>query len=194
MFEIKLSQGAKPGKGGILPAIKVSAEIAAIRGIPAGEDSISPNRHPEIENPGDLLDMIAHIREVTGKPVGFKLVIGGCNVLDYLFDEIKRRGDDSAPDFITLDSSDGGTGAAPQPLMDFMGLPLKESLPMLIDHLVGYGLRDRVRVICSGKLITPSGVAWALCMGADFIVSARGFMFALGCIQAMRKYSARPFY
>ncbi len=121
MFEIKLSQGAKPGKGGILPAIKVSAEIAAIRGIPAGEDSISPNRHPEIENPGDLLDMIAHIREITGKPVGFKLVIGGCNVLDYLFDEIKRRGDDSAPDFITLDSSDGGTGAAPQPLMDFMG-------------------------------------------------------------------------
>jgi len=107
-------------------------------------------------------------------------------VLDHLFDEIKRRGDASAPDFITLDSSDGGTGAAPQPLMDFMGLPLKESLPMLIDHLVGYGLRDRVRVVCSGKLITPSGVAWALCMGADFIVSARGFMLSLGCIQAMQ--------
>jgi len=186
MFEIKLSQGAKPGKGGILPAIKVTAEIAAIRGIPQGEDSISPNRHVDIENAGDLLDMIAHIREITGKPVGFKLVIGGCNVLDHLFDEIKRRGDASAPDFITLDSSDGGTGAAPQPLMDFMGLPLKESLPMLIDHLVGYGLRDRVRVVCSGKLITPSGVAWALCMGADFIVSARGFMLSLGCIQAMQ--------
>jgi glutamate synthase domain-containing protein 2 len=186
MFEIKLSQGAKPGKGGILPASKVTPEIAAIRGIPAGEDSISPNRHVDIDNPGQLLDMIARVREVTGKPVGFKLVIGGCNALDHLFDEIKKRGDHSAPDFITLDSSDGGTGAAPQPLMDFMGLPLKESLPMLIDHLVGYGLRDRVRVICSGKLITPSGVAWALCMGADFIVSARGFMFALGCIQAMQ--------
>jgi len=186
MFEIKLSQGAKPGKGGILPAIKVTEEIAAIRGIPEGNDSISPNRHVDIENAGDLLDMIAHIREITGKPVGFKLVIGGCNVLDHLFDEIKRRGEVSAPDFITLDSSDGGTGAAPQPLMDFMGLPLKESLPMLIDHLVGYGLRDRVRVICSGKLITPSGVAWALCMGADFIVSARGFMLSLGCIQAMQ--------
>jgi len=186
MFEIKLSQGAKPGKGGILPAGKVTAEIAAIRGIPAGEASISPNRHVEIDNPGKLLDMIAHIREVTGKPVGFKLVIGGCNVLDHLFDEIKRRGNRSAPDFITLDSADGGTGAAPQPLMDFMGLPLKESLPMLIDHLVGYGLRDRVRVVCSGKLITPSGVAWALCLGADFVVSARGFMFALGCIQAMQ--------
>jgi len=186
MFEIKLSQGAKPGKGGILPGLKVTAEIAKIRGIPAGQDSISPNRHVDIDSPGELLDMIAHIRSVTGKPVGFKLVIGGCNTLDKLFDEIKRRGDHSAPDFITLDSSDGGTGAAPQPLMDYMGLPLKESLPMLIDHLVGYGLRDRVKVVCSGKLITPSGVAWALAMGADFIVSARGFMLALGCIQAMQ--------
>jgi len=186
MFEIKLSQGAKPGKGGILPGQKVTAEIAAIRGIPAGQDSISPNRHVEIDSPGELLDMVAHIRGVTGKPVGFKLVLGGCGALDALFDEIKRRGDHSAPDFITLDSADGGSGAAPQPLMDFMGLTLKESLPMLVDHLVGYGLRDRVRVICSGKLITPSGVAWALCMGADFIVSARGFMFALGCIQAMQ--------
>jgi len=186
MFEIKLSQGAKPGKGGILPAGKVTAEIAKIRGIPEGEDSISPNRHVDIDSPGDLLDMIMRVRQVTGKPVGFKLVIGGCNLLDKLFEEIQRRGIDSAPDFITLDSSDGGTGAAPQPLLDFMGMPLHESLPMLIDHLVGYGLRDRVRVICSGKLITPSGVAWALCVGADFIVSARGFMFALGCIQAMQ--------
>jgi len=186
MFEIKLSQGAKPGKGGILPGLKVTDEIAAIRGIPAGIDSISPNRHVEIDSPAELLDMIAHIREITGKPVGFKLVIGGCNALDALFEEIKRRGIQAAPDFISLDSADGGSGAAPQALMDFMGLTLKESLPMLIDHLVGYGLRDRVRVICSGKLITPSGVAWALCMGADFIVSARGFMFALGCIQAMQ--------
>ncbi len=186
MFEIKLSQGAKPGKGGMLPGKKVTAEIADIRGIAAGEDSLSPNRHVEIDHPGALLDMIAHIRAITGKPVGFKLVIGGCNVLDQLFDEIKVRGLQSASDFITLDSSDGGTGAAPQPLMDFMGLPLKESLPMLVDHLVGYGLRDRVKIICSGKLISPAGVAWALCMGADFIVSARGFMFALGCIQAMQ--------
>jgi len=186
MFEIKLSQGAKPGKGGILPGLKVTAEIAAIRGIPEGQDSISPNRHIEIDSPSELLDMIEHVRKVTGKPVGFKLVLGGCGALDKLFDEIKRRGNQSAPDFITLDSADGGSGAAPQPLMDFMGMTLKESLPMLIDHLVGYGLRDRVRVICSGKLITPSGVAWALCMGADFVVSARGFMFALGCIQAMQ--------
>jgi len=186
MFEIKLSQGAKPGKGGILPAVKVTREIASVRGIPEGKASISPNRHVDIDNPAQLLDMIAHIKQITDKPVGFKLVIGGCNVLDNLFDEIKKRGLDSAPDFITLDSSDGGTGAAPQALMDYMGLPVSESLPMLVDHLVGYGLRDRVKVICSGKMITPSAVAWALCVGADFVVSARGFLFSLGCIQAMQ--------
>jgi len=186
MFEIKLSQGAKPGKGGMLPGAKVTAEIAAVRGIPEGEDSISPNRHVEIDSTEHLLDMVERVREVTGKPVGFKLVIGGCNVLDNLFDEIQKRGVESAPDFITLDSSDGGTGAAPQALMDYMGLPISESLPMLVDHLVGYGLKDRVKVICSGKMITPSAVAWALCMGADFVVSARGFLFSLGCIQAMQ--------
>ncbi|MDX8384554.1 MAG: FMN-binding glutamate synthase family protein [Ghiorsea sp.] len=186
MFEIKLSQGAKPGKGGMLPGAKVTAEIAAVRGIAEGEDSISPNRHVEIDSTEHLLDMVARVRKVTGKPVGFKLVIGGCNVLDSLFEEIQRRGVSCAPDFITLDSSDGGTGAAPQALMDYMGLPISESLPMLVDHLVGYGLRDRVKVICSGKMITPSAVAWALCVGADFVVSARGFLFSLGCIQAMQ--------
>jgi hypothetical protein len=113
MFEIKMSQGAKPGKGGILPAGKVTEEIAAIRGIPMGKDAISPNRHADICNNGDLLDMIKRVRAVTGKPVGFKTVIGGPQWLDSLFDEINKRGDDCAPDFITLDGSDGGTGAAP---------------------------------------------------------------------------------
>jgi glutamate synthase domain-containing protein 2 len=186
MFEIKLSQGAKPGKGGILPGGKVTAEIAAIRGIPEGKDSISPNRHPDIETNEDLLDMIARVREVTGKPVGFKTVIGGCGWLDDLMEAIKRRGVDSAPDFITVDGADGGTGAAPMALMDYMGLPLKESLPQLVDTLERHGLRERIRVIASGKLVTPAEVAWALCTGADFVVSARGFMFALGCIQAMQ--------
>lgn len=186
MFEIKLSQGAKPGKGGILPGRKVTEEIAGIRGIPPGEDSVSPNRHVDIGSPGELMDMIERVRSVTGKPVGFKLVIGDCDVLDQLFEEIHRRGKDSAPDFITVDSADGGTGAAPQSLIDYMGMPLAESLPMVVDHLIGYGLRGRIRVICSGKLVTPSDVAWALCMGADFVNSARGFMFALGCIQAMQ--------
>lgn len=186
LFEIKLSQGAKPGKGGILPATKVTEEIAAIRGIQQGKSSISPNRFPEIKNNGQLLDMIDHIRTVTGLPTGYKAVIGSSTWLDELFTEINRRGIESAPDFITVDSADGGSGAAPMPLMDDMGLPLRESLPMLVDKLNEYGLRDHVRVMASGKLVTPADVAWALCMGADFINSARGFMFALGCIQALQ--------
>ncbi|NDP48126.1 MAG: FMN-binding glutamate synthase family protein [Sulfuriferula multivorans] len=186
MFEIKLSQGAKPGKGGILPGAKVSAEIAAIRNIPVGVDAISPNRHTDIRNNDQLLDSIAHIRTVTGKPTGMKLVLGGSEWLDELFATINLRGHASAPDFIALDSADGGTGAAPQALIDDMGLPLRESLPMLVDKLVEYGLRDRIKVIAAGKLITPADVAWALCMGADFVNSARGFMFALGCIQALQ--------
>jgi glutamate synthase domain-containing protein 2 len=186
MIEIKLSQGAKPGKGGILPGEKVTAEIAAIRGIPAGSDSISPNRHPEIESASDLLDMINRIRDVSGLPTGFKAVIGAYSWLDELFAEIRERGIESAPDFITVDSADGGTGAAPMSLMDNVGLPLKESLPLVVDKLEEHGLRERVRVIASGKLINPAQAAWALCLGADFINSARGFMFALGCIQAMQ--------
>jgi len=186
MFEIKLSQGAKPGKGGMLPGAKVSEEIARIRGIEAGQDSISPNRHIDIDSPNDILDMIVRVRRITGKPVGIKLVLGGCNVLDHLFEAIQLRGLESAPDFITLDSSDGGTGAAPQALMDYVGMPISESLPMLVNHLVGYGLRERIKVVCSGKLVTPADVAWALAMGADFTVSARGFLFSLGCIQALQ--------
>ncbi|MFN3232821.1 MAG: FMN-binding glutamate synthase family protein [Alphaproteobacteria bacterium] len=186
MFEIKLSQGAKPGKGGILPGIKVSKEIAAIRGITPGKDSISPNRHPEIASVEDLLDMIERIRHVTGKPVGFKAVVGAYGWLQDVCEEVLRRGPESAPDFITIDSADGGTGAAPKPLMDYVGLPVRESLPLTVDILCRYGLRDRVKVIASGKLVNPSEVAWALCAGADFVASARGFMFALGCIQALK--------
>jgi len=186
MFEIKLSQGAKPGKGGILPAAKVTDEIARIRGIPAGEDSISPNRHEEVDDPRDLLDMIARIHRVTGKPVGFKAVFGGFEWLDEVLREARSRGDDYTPDFITVDSGDGGTGAAPMTLMDNVGLPVRESLPLVADSVARAGLRDRVRVVASGKLINPEGVAWALCAGADFVTSARGFMFALGCIQALK--------
>tara|TARA_R110002110_G_scaffold415609_1_gene651423 strand:- start:8733 stop:10208 length:1476 start_codon:yes stop_codon:yes gene_type:complete len=186
MFEVKLSQGAKPGKGGILPAKKVHAEIAKIRGIPEGEVSISPNGHTEITSIEELLDFIDTIRSVTQKPVGFKCVLGTVGWLDRLFEEIKRRGEESAPDFITLDSADGGTGAAPQALMDYMGLPIQESLPYLVTKLKDHNLRDRIKVICAGKMITPSRVAWALAVGADFVQSARGFMFALGCIQALK--------
>lgn len=186
MFEIKLSQGAKPGKGGIPPGGKVTAEIARIRGIPEGQDSISPNRHPDIDNPEQLLDMIGRIRDVTAKPVGFKTVIGAYGWLEELFDLVLERGIESAPDFITVDSGDGGTGAAPMSLMDCVGLPIKESLPIVVDMLNACGLRQRTRVIASGKLITPAEAAMALCVGADFINSARGFMFALGCIQALQ--------
>lgn len=186
MFEVKLSQGAKPGKGGILPGGKVTAEIARIRNIRPGEDAISPNRHCDIRDNSELLDVIQRVRAVTGKPTGFKAVISDAGWLDALFTEIRQRGMESAPDFITVDSADGGTGAAPLPLIDDMGLPLRESLPMLVDKLVEHGLRERVRVIASGKLVTPADVAWALCLGADFCVSARGFMFSLGCIQALQ--------
>lgn len=186
MFELKLSQGAKPGKGGMLPGEKVNEEISKIRGIPIGEDSISPNRHPEIDSVQDLLDTIEHIRSITGKPTGFKVVLGTDSFLDDLCDEIEKRGIESAPDFITVDSADGGTGAAPQSLMDYMGLPLRESLPMLANKLIERDLKRRIRIIASGKLVEPAVVAWAICLGADFVVSARGYMFALGCIQALQ--------
>ncbi|MCP5278446.1 MAG: FMN-binding glutamate synthase family protein [Thiobacillus sp.] len=190
---LALSQGAKragcwlnTGEGGILPGAKVTAEIAAIRGIGVGEDAISPNRHPDIRDNGELLDMIERVRRVTGKPTGIKAVLGGPAWLDALFALIRARGPDSAPDFITVDGAEGGTGAAPQALIDDMGLPLREALPLLVDKLAEYGLRERVKVIASGKLVTPADVAWALCAGADFTCSARGFMFALGCIQSLR--------
>jgi glutamate synthase domain-containing protein 2 len=186
MFEIKLSQGAKPGKGGILPAVKVTPEVAAIRGIQPYHDSISPNRHPDVDGSADLLDMIERVRRVTGKPTGFKTVLGSTAWLDELIAEIARRGIESAPDFISLDSGDGGTGAAPMPLMDSVGMIVRESLPLLVDKLAAAGLRRRIKVVASGKMIIPSEAAWAFCVGADFVSSARGFMFALGCIQAMR--------
>jgi glutamate synthase domain-containing protein 2 len=186
MFEIKLSQGAKPGKGGILPGIKVSNKIAAIRGIPVGEDSISPNRHVEVGSPAELLDLIERVRTVTGKPVGFKTVVSSWGWLNELCELINERGEESAPDFITVDGGDGGSGAAPMSLIDNVGLPLNESLPAVENVLIQNGLRKRIRIIASGKRINPAEVAWALCAGADFVTSARGFMFALGCIQALQ--------
>ena len=186
MFELKLSQDAKPGKGGILPGAKVTEEIARIRGIPAGEDSISPNRHPEINSVPELLDMIRHLREVSGKPVGFRSVFGSFDWLEEICEEVHARGIEHAPDYITVDSGDGGTGAAPMPLMDNVGLPIKEALPLASDVLHKYGLRDRIKLIASGKLVTPSEVAWAIAAGADFVTSARGFLFSLGCIQSLK--------
>lgn len=186
MLEIKLSQGAKPGKGGILPGVKVTPEIASIRGIEPGKDSISPNRHPEIGSADELLTFLNRVRKITGKPTGIKTVIGSYTQMEDLCKEIHRHGIDYAPDFITVDSGDGGTGAAPMPLIDDVGLPIRESLPMVVDILTRYGLNQRICVIASGKLITPAAVAWAMCVGAHFVTSARAFMFALGCIQALK--------
>ncbi|MBF9057605.1 FMN-binding glutamate synthase family protein [Rhodobacterales bacterium HKCCSP123] len=186
MFELKLSQGAKPGKGGILPGAKVTEEIAEIRGISKGADSISPNRHREAGNVTELLDLVAHVREVTGKPVGIKTVMGYLHAFEALFEEINRRGQESAPDFITLDGGEGGTGASPMPLMDLVGMSIREALPRLTDLRNRMGLKERIRLIASGKLVNPGDVAWALAAGADFVTSARGFMFSLGCIQALK--------
>ena len=188
-FEIKLSQGAKPGKGGVLPGGKVTEEIAKIRGIPAGEDSLSPNRHSDIGNIDELLDRIAMIRELTGKPVGVKTAIGGWEFGHSLCEAVLRRGQDFAPDFLVIDGGEGGSGAAPQVLADHMGMPIMEALPRVVDDLIEAGLKQRIKVVASGKLVTPAKAAWALCTGADFINTARGFMFSLGCIQAMRCHS-----
>ncbi|MEW5864300.1 MAG: FMN-binding glutamate synthase family protein [Pseudomonadota bacterium] len=185
-FEIKLSQGAKPGKGGVLPGRKVTGEIAQIRGIPEGRDSISPNRHRDIANMNELLDRIAWIRDLTGRPVGVKTAIGGWRFMNELAEHVHRKGLEFAPDFLVIDGGEGGSGAAPQALADHMGLSIKEALPRVVDALIESGLKNRIRVVASGKLVTPAQAAWALAVGADFVNTARGFMFALGCIQALR--------
>jgi glutamate synthase domain-containing protein 2 len=185
-FEIKLSQGAKPGKGGVLPGSKVTAEIAGIRGIPVGEDSISPNRHRDIADVEQLLDRIVYLRDLTGRPVGVKTAIGGWQFINDLCNAVTRRGLESAPDFLVIDGGEGGSGAAPQALADHMSLPIAEALPRVVDALLEADLRQRVKVVAAGKLVTSAKAAWALCAGADFVNTARGFMFALGCIQSLR--------
>jgi glutamate synthase domain-containing protein 2 len=185
-FEIKLSQGAKPGKGGVLPAAKVTPQIAQIRGIPVGKDSISPNRHHDIATIDQLLDRICMIRDLTGRPVGVKTAIGGWEFINDLCDAVLKRGLDHAPDFLVIDGGEGGSGATPQALADHMSLPIAEGLPRVVDALLQADLKKRVRVVASGKLVTSAKAAWALCAGADFVNSARGPMFALGCIQALR--------
>ncbi len=170
----------------MLPGAKVTEQIAGIRGIPAHTDSISPNRHRDIANVDQLLDRIERVRELTGKPVGVKTALGGWRFINELAEAVNRRGIACAPDFIAIDGGEGGSGAAPQALMDHMALSINEALPRVVDALIESGLRPRIRVIAAGKLVTSARAAWALCVGADFVNSARGFMFALGCIQALR--------
>jgi glutamate synthase domain-containing protein 2 len=185
-FEIKLSQGAKPGKGGVLPGKKVTPEIAQIRGIPEGRDSISPNRHRDISSMNELLEKIAWMRDLTGRPVGVKTAVGGWRFMNEMAEIVHRRGLEFAPDFLVIDGGEGGSGAAPQALADHMGLSIDEALPRVVDALIESSLRNRIRVVASGKIVTSARAAWALCCGADFVNTARGFMFSLGCIQALR--------
>lgn len=184
MFEIKLSQGAKPGKGGILPGAKVTKLISETRGIEAGADSISPNRRRDVANAQELAALIERVKKTTGKLVGIKFVLGRAGDLDDMFSAFMAA--KSLPSFITLDGADGGTGAAPAALMDHVGMTLEESLPALMAKLDAYGLRDEILVCASGKLVTPALIAWALAEGAVAVNSARGPMFALGCIQSLQ--------
>lgn len=185
MFCIKLSQGAKPGRGGILPGSKVTEEIAGIRGIEEGKASISPSRHRDVTDIPSLVALINRVRKVVDKPVGIKMAVGSYDFLDEFFDYLSQRPDE-APDFMQIDGGEGGTGAAPAPLADYVGQSITQALPLVAQKLRGYELRNRIRLVASGKLLTPDKVAWAICMGADYVVSARGYMFALGCIQAMK--------
>ncbi len=185
MIEIKLSQGAKPGQGGILPAPKVSEEIAEARGVPMGEDCLSPASHSAFEGPRGLLEFVQTLREASGgKPTGFKLAIGHPWEWFSIAKAMHETG--ILPDFIVVDGGEGGTGAAPLEFIDHVGLPLREGLMLVHNTLVGLDLRDRIRVGAAGKIITGFDLARVLALGADWGNAARGFMFALGCIQAMK--------
>ncbi len=183
MIEIKLSQGAKPGHGGVLPAAKVTQEIAAIRGVSLGKDCISPARHSAFSTPRELLGFVKTLRELSGgKPVGFKLCIGHTSEFLGLIKAMLDTG--TLPDFIVVDGKEGGTGAAPAEFIDNLGMPLRDGLAIVHSALTGAGLRDHIKLGCAGKIITGFDMARAHALGADWCNAARGFMFAVGCIQA----------
>jgi glutamate synthase domain-containing protein 2 len=190
MIELKLSQGAKPGHGGVLPAPKVTAEIAATRGVTAGEDCISPARHSTFDTPEGLLHFIARLRELSGgKPTGFKMALG--HPWEWFGVAKAMRTTGILPDFIVVDGGEGGTGAAPLEFTDHVGVPLREALMIVHNTLVGLNLRDKIRIGAAGKVITAVDVARTLALGADWCNAARGFMFALGCIQSQNCHTDR---
>jgi len=185
MIELKLSQGAKPGGGGILPAKKGTPEIAEIRGVPAGKDVLSPPAHRMFATPRELVQCVARLRELSGgKPVGVKLCLGDRVEFLSLCKAMLEEG--TAPDFVTVDGAEGGTGAAPLEFANSVGWPLRDAIAFVHGALVGAGLRDRMRIIASGKIVTGFHMVRALALGADLCNSARGMMFAAGCIQARR--------
>ena len=188
MVEIKLSQGAKPGHGGVLPGPKVTEEIAEARGVMVGEDCVSPASHSSFSTPLELMAFIQQLRTLSeGKPVGFKLCIGHPWEWFAIVKAMLETG--IQPDFIVVDGAEGGTGAAPLEFSDHMGMPLQEALRLVHNTLVGAGLRDSIRLGASGKIVSAFDIARALALGADWCNSARGFMFALGCIQAQTCHS-----
>ncbi|MEZ5462813.1 MAG: FMN-binding glutamate synthase family protein [Dokdonella sp.] len=183
MIEIKLSQGAKPGHGGMLPGAKVTREIAETRGVPEGEDCISPARHSAFDSPEGLLRFVQRLRELSGgKPVGFKLAIGHPWEWFGIAKAMQTTG--ILPDFIVVDGGEGGTGAAPMEFIDHVGVPMREGLMLVHNTLVGLNLRKDIRIGAAGKIITAFDIARTLALGADWCNAARGFMFALGCIQS----------
>ncbi len=185
MIEIKLSQGAKPGHGGILPAEKLTPEIIAIRGVVPGKDVISPPAHSEFNTPRGLLEFVKRLRDASGgKPIGFKLCVGKRHEFLGIVKAMLATG--ITPDFITVDGGEGGTGAAPLEFSDSVGTPLNEGLSFVHNALVGAGVRDRIRIIASGKVNTGFGMATKIALGADMCNAARAMMFALGCIQALQ--------
>jgi glutamate synthase domain-containing protein 2 len=190
MIEIKLSQGAKPGHGGVLPGVKVSAEIAEARGVAMGEDCISPASHSAFSTPIEMMHFIERLRSLSGgKPVGFKLCIG--HPWEFFALAKAMLETDITPDFIVVDGKEGGTGAAPVEFTDHVGTPLSEGLQLVHNTLVGLNLRDQIFLGASGKIITAFDIARTLAMGADWCNSARGFMFALGCIQSQSCHTDR---
>ncbi len=185
MTELKLSQGAKPGHGGILPAAKVTPEIAAIRGVPMGKDVLSPPAHTAFSTPIGLMEFIGQMRTLSGgKPVGFKLCLGKRREFLALCKAMRTTG--ITPDFITVDGAEGGTGAAPLEFSNSVGSPLRESVIFVHNALTGFGLRKEVKVFCSGRIVTGADIVMRLATGADACNSARAMMMALGCIQALR--------
>ena len=183
MIEIKLSQGAKPGHGGVLPGAKVSAEIAQARGVPQGEDCISPASHSAFSTPLEMMAFIAKLRELSdGKPIGFKLCIG--HPWEFLAMGKAMLQTGITPDFIVIDGSEGGTGAAPLEFVDHIGMPLRDGLLFVHNALVGMGLRDKIKLGAAGKVASAFDMARVMALGADWCNAARGFMFAIGCIQA----------
>ena len=183
MIEIKLSQGAKPGKGGLLPREKITQEISELRGVPMGKDVVSPPHHKECTDEATTVAFIKHVQDVSNLPVGIKFCVGSFNEVKELVQEMIKQ--DTFPDYMSVDGAEGGTGAAPKAFMDRVGVPLFPSLSGVNKILCKAGVRDRLKLVAAGKLVNPGRQMLAFALGAEAIYSARGFMLAMGCIQAM---------